>query len=159
MSPSHAYLYTLFGANRLPADVFEESACGSVQVGLFRASGEATLETVSVHRTGLGELRVRIPVSRAMGIAMIALPLPKFAAEGLLHGVTIQTADDVRDAAESQDVIGVAAESLVYAGMQRNGDHYRAESEDGCLLIPVVPMTGAIAVYSVAITPLGSNPK
>jgi FMN phosphatase YigB (HAD superfamily) len=159
MSPSHAYLYTLFGTNRLPADVFEESACGSVQVGLFRAGGEATLETVSVRRTGLGELRVRIPVSRAMGIAMIALPLPKFAAEGLLHGVTIQTADDVRDAAESQDVIGVAAESLVYAGMQRNGDHYRAESEDGCLLIPVAPMTEAIAVYSVAITPLGSNPK
>jgi hypothetical protein len=159
MSPSHAYLYTLFGANRLPADVFEESACGPVQVGLFRASGEATLETVSVHRTGLGELRARIPVSRAMGIAMIALPLPKFAAEGLLHGVTIQTADDVRDAAESQDVIGVAAESLVYAGMHRNGDHYCAESEDGCLLIPVAPMTEAIAVYSVAITPLGSSPK
>jgi hypothetical protein len=90
---------------------------------------------------------------------MIALPLPKFAAEGLLHGVTIQTADDVRDAAESQDVIGVAAESLVYAGMHRNGDHYRAESEDGCLLIPVAPMTEAIAVYSVAITPLGSSPK
>jgi FMN phosphatase YigB (HAD superfamily) len=159
LSPSHAYLYTLFGANRLPADVFEESPCGPVQVGLFRASGEATLETVSVHRTGLGELRVRIPVSRAMGIAMIALPLPKFAAEGLLHGVTIQTADDVRDAAESQDVIGIAAESLVYAGIQRNGDHYCTESEDGCLLIPVAPMTEDIAVYSVAITPLGPSPK
>src|SRR5262249_22469612 len=125
----------------------------------FRASGEATLETVTVHRTGLGELRVRIPISRAMGIAMIALPLAKFAAEGLLHGVTIQTADDVRDAAESQDVIGIAAESLVYAGLQRNGDHYRAESEDGCLLIPAAPITEDIAIYSVAITPLGSSSK
>ncbi|MCP3402570.1 hypothetical protein [Bradyrhizobium sp. CCGB20] len=159
LSPSHAYLYTLFGANRLPADVFEESPGGPVQVGLFRASGEATLETVTVHRTGLGELRVRIPVSRAMGIAMIALPLPKFAAEGLLHGVTIQTADDVRDAAESQDVTGIAAESLIYAGIQRNGDHYRAETEDGCLLIPIASMTQDIAIYSVAITPLGACPK
>ncbi|MBR0819530.1 hypothetical protein [Bradyrhizobium liaoningense] len=159
LSPSHAYLYTLFGANRLPADVFEESPSGPVQVGLFRASGDATLETVTVHRTGLGELRVRIPVSRAMGIAMIALPLPKFAAEGLLHGVTIQTADDLRDAAESQDVLGIAAECLVYARIQRNGDHYRAETEDGCLLIPAAPMTHDIAIYSVAITPLGSNPK
>lgn len=159
LSPSHAYLYTLFGANRLPADVFEESPGGPVQVGLFRAGGEATLETVTVHRTGLGELRVRIPVSRAMGIAMIALPLPKFAAEGLLHGVTIQTADDVRDAAESPDVTGIAAESLIYAGIQRNGDHYRAETEDGCLLIPIAPMTQDIAIYSVAITPLGACPK
>ncbi|QDP21790.2 hypothetical protein FNV92_06265 [Bradyrhizobium cosmicum] len=159
MSPSHAYLYTLFGANRLPADVFEESPSGTVQVGLFRGDGEARLETVSVHRTGLGELRVRIPLSRTMGITMIALPLPKFAAEGLLHGVTIQTAELVRDAAERQDVIGIAAESLVYAGIQRNGDHYRTESEDGCLLIPVAKMTEDIAIYSVAITPLGSSPK
>ncbi|UFW47927.1 MULTISPECIES: hypothetical protein [Bradyrhizobium] len=159
MSPSHAYLYTLFGANRLPADVFEESPGGSVQVGLFRGGGEASLETVTVHRTGLGELRIRIPVSRAMGIAMIALPLPKFAAEGLLHGVTIQTADDIRDAAKSQDVIGVAADSLVYAGIERRGDHYRAESEDGCLLIPVAPMAEDVAIYSVAITPLGASLK
>lgn len=159
LSPSYAYLYALFGANRLPADVFEESPSGPVQVGLFRTNGEATLETVTVHRSGLGELRVRIPLSRTMGIAMIALPLPRFAAEGLLHGVTLQTADDVRDAAESQEVIGITAESLVYAGVQRNGDHYRAESEDGCLLIPVAPMTKDIAIYSVAITPLGSSLK
>lgn len=159
LSPSHAYLYALFGANRLPADVFEESPSGPVQVGLFRTNGEATLETVTVHRTGLGELRVRIPVSRAMGIAMIALPLPRFAAEGLLHGVTLQTADDVRDAADSQVVIGITAESLVCAGIQRNGNHYRAESADGCLLIPVAPMTKDIAIYSVAITPLGSSLK
>lgn len=159
LSPSHAYLYALFGANRLPADVFEESPSGPVQVGLFRAGGEATLETVTVHRTGLGELRVRIPVSRAMGITTIALPLPRFAAEGLLHGVTLQSADDVRDAAESQEVVGITAESLVYAGLQRNGDHYRTESADGCLLIPVTPMTKDIAIYSVAITPLGSSLK
>lgn len=159
LSPSHAYLYALFGANRLPADVFEESPCAYVQIGLFRGNGEATLETVTVHRTGLGELRVRIPLSRAMGIAMIALPLAKFAPEGLLHGVTIQSDDEVRDAAESQDVLGIAAESLTFAGVQRTGSHYRAENEDGCLLIPVAPMTEEIAVYSVAITPLGARPK
>jgi FMN phosphatase YigB (HAD superfamily) len=159
LSASHSYLYTLFGANRLPADVFEERPRGPVQVGLFRGNGEATLETVTVHHNGLGELRVRIPVSRAMGIATIVLPLPKFAAEGLLHGVTIQSAADVRDAAESQSVVGIAAESLVFAGIERNGDHYRAQSEDGCLLIPVAPMTEDIAIYSVAITPLGAPHK
>ena len=159
LSPSHAYLYTLFGANRLPADVFEESPCGTVQVGLFRANGEATLESVAVHRTGLGELRVRIPVSRTMGIAMLALPLPKIAAEGLLHGVTMQSAGEIREAAASQDVVGIPAGSLVYAGVQRNGEHYRAESDESCLLIPVAAMTLDIAIYSVAITPLGSSVK
>lgn len=159
LSPSHAYLYALFGANHLPADVFEESPCGTVRIGLFGATGEATLATATVHRTGLGELRVRIPISRAMGIATIALPLPSFAPEGLLHGVTIQSGDDIRDAAESQDVIGIAAESLVYAGLQRNGEHYRAESDDGCLLIPAAPTRQDVTIYSVAITPLGSTAK
>ncbi|WP_456685352.1 hypothetical protein, partial [Bradyrhizobium sp. P5_C11_2] len=159
LSPSHAYLYVLFGANHLPADVFEESPCGTVRIGLFGATGEATLETATVHRTGLGELRVRIPISRAMGIATIALPLPSLAPEGLLHGVTIQSGDDIRDAAESQDVIGIAAESLVYAGLQRNGQHYRAESDDGCLLIPAAPTRQDVTIYSVAITPLGSTAK
>jgi len=159
LSPSYGYLYVLFGANRLPADVFEERPCGPVQVGLFRTGSDVMLESVTVYRTGLGELRLRIPLSRTMGIAMIALPLAKFAPDGLLHGVTVQQGDDVRSASESQDVVGLADDSLVYAGLQRNGAHYRTESDDGCLLIPVAPMTTAIAVYSVAITPLGSSFK
>ncbi len=159
LSPSNAYLYMLFGANRLPADVFEESPYGQVQIGLFRTKADATLETATVYRTGLGELRLRIPVSRTMGVAMIALPLPKFAVEGILHGVTIQSADDIRDASESHDVIGIAAEGLVYPGIQRNGAHYRTENDDACLLIPVAPMAHDIAIYSVAITPLGPSPK
>lgn len=159
LSPSYNYLYVLFGANRLPADVFEERPSGPVQVGLFRADGNATLEAVTVHRTGLGELRLRIPLSRSMAITMIALPLAKFAPQGLLHGVTVQRGDDVCDAAESQDVAGIAADGLIYAGVQWNGSYYRAETEDGCLLIPVTPMTQEIAVYAVAITPLGAGPK
>ena len=90
---------------------------------------------------------------------MVALPLPTFAPEGLLHGVALQFADDLREAAESRDVVGIAPESLVFAGVQRNGDHYRAETGDGCLLIPVAPMIGRIAIYSIAITPLGAAAK
>jgi hypothetical protein len=159
LSPSYNYLYVLFGANRLPADVFEERPAGQAQVGLFRTGGDAALETVTVHRTGLRELRLRIPLSRRMAITTIALPLAKFAPEGLLHGVTMQRGDDLRDAAESQDVTAIATDGLIFAGVQRNGDHYRTETEDGCLLIPVAPMTQEIAVYSVAITPLGADPK
>jgi hypothetical protein len=43
--------------------------------------------------------------------------------------------------------------------MQHNGAHYRTEHDDACLLIPVALMTHDIAIYSVAITPLGSSPK
>lgn len=154
LSPSHAYLYTLFGANRLPADVFEETPCGSLQVGLFRSSGDASMETVTIFRTGLGELHLRVPVSRAMAIAMIALPLAKAARDGLLHGVTVQLGDSVRDAAESQEVTGIPAERLTYAGLTLNGASYHAVDDEGCLLLPVAPPAREIAIYSVAITPL-----
>jgi hypothetical protein len=154
LSPSHSYLYALFGANHLPADMFEEAACGALRIGLFRANGEATMETVTVHRTGLGELRLRIPVSRAMMVATIAVPLAKLARTGVLHGVTLQTGDTVREAAESQEARAIAADRLLQAGLTRNGSHYRAEDDDGCLLIPVDPMTQDIAVFSVALTSL-----
>ena len=159
LSPSYNYLYVLFGANRLPADVFEEWPTRTVQIGLFRADGGAALETVTVYRTGLSELRLRIPLSRSMAITTIALPLAKFAPHGLLHGVTVQQGADIRDAAESQDVVAITTDGLTYAGVQRNDSHYRVDSEGGFLLIPVAPMTQEIAVYSVAITPLGAGPK
>jgi len=138
LSPSYAYLYTLFGANRLP----------------FRSNGDATMEAVTVHRTGLGELRLRVPVSRAMAVATIALPLAKLAREGILHGVTVQHGDSLREAAESQGVRSIADDRLVHAKLQRTGQAYRAEDDDGCLLIPVDPMVQDIAVYSIALTSL-----
>jgi FMN phosphatase YigB (HAD superfamily) len=159
MAPAYAYLYALFGTNRLPADVFEESPVRQVQVGLFRAGGDATLEPVTVYRTGLGELRLRVPVSRTMGIATIAIPLGTFAPEGLLHGVTVQTADDVREAAETTDVASIGDDALTFAGLHRSGDHYRAGSDDGCLLITVRPVRKEIAIYTVAITALGAAAK
>jgi hypothetical protein len=154
LSPSYAYLYTLFGANRLPSDVFEEARCGTQQIGLFRKNGEATMETVTVHRTGLGELRLRVPVSRTMAVAMIALPLAKLAQEGILHGVTVQHGDSLREAAESQEVRNIARDRLVHAKLQQIGQVYRAEDDDGCLLIPVDAMVQDIAVYSIALTSL-----
>lgn len=125
-----------------------------MQIGLFRTDGGASMETVTVYRTGLGELRLRIPLSRATAVATIAVPLAKLAREGLLHGVTIQSGDSVRDAADSQEVTGIAADSLIHAGLQRNGLYYRTENDDGCLLIPVGPMARDVAVYSIALTSL-----
>ncbi|MBR0717097.1 hypothetical protein [Bradyrhizobium liaoningense] len=158
LSPSYAYLYAMFGANRLPADVFEETPCGSLQVGLFRAGGDASMETVTLYRTGLGELRLRVPISRAMGITMIVLPLARATRDGLLHAVTVQSGETVRDAAESQDVTAIPRERLSHAGLTLNGAAYHAADDEGCLLIPVAPMTQEIAIHSIAITPLGHAP-
>jgi len=82
LSPSHAYLYVLFGASRLPSDIFGETACRTLQVGLFRANGSASVETITVFRTGTGELRLRIPITRAMAISTIGLPLGRLARDG-----------------------------------------------------------------------------
>ncbi|MHC2616628.1 hypothetical protein [Bradyrhizobium diazoefficiens] len=67
----------------------------------------------------------------------------------------MQLGDSVRDAAESQDVAGVPAERLTYAGLTLTGASYHATDDEGRLQIPVGPLAREIAIYSVAITPLG----
>jgi FMN phosphatase YigB (HAD superfamily) len=155
LSPALAYSYALFGANRLSADVVGETPCGSLQVGLFRTGGTATLETVTVFLTGLGDLRVRVPVSRQMGLATIALPLGKLTREGLLDGVVLQQGKTIAEAAHSQEVVSVPAGLLIDAGLRRSGRHYLAEQDDACLLIQLGPMRSPFAIYTLAVTPLG----
>lgn len=157
VSPSQAYLYTLFAANKLPPNVFGEAPCGTVQVGLFKVDGAASMETITVYATGLGDLRIRVPVPNAMQIAMIALPLAKFARTGILHGVVVQTGETVAKAVRSVNVRAVADEALVFAELERSGRQYRASNEDGCLIIPVTPSLDEIAVYTVALTSLSHD--
>lgn len=154
ISPAHAYLYTLFGANRLPADVFGEAACGSLQVGLFKANGQASTETITIYRTGMGDLRIRVPLARTMGITMIVLPVAKFARSGVLHGVVTQSGETVAEASHSQDLTRIADESIVFAELERSGKQYQAHNDDGCLIIPVIPRTSEVTIYTVALTSL-----
>ena len=157
LSPAHAYLYLLHGVNRLSPDVFGETPCGRLKVGLFGAGGAASMETVTVFLTGLNDLRLRIPVSRAMGITTIALPLAGFAREGILHGVVVQTGETLGDAATSVRATAIAADKLVFAGLDRSGDHYRAHDDNGCVLVPVDPSNDEIALYTVALTSLSHD--
>jgi len=157
LSPSHAYLYTLFGTNRLPANVFGEVQCGTLQVGLFRDDGQASLEAISVYHTGLGDLRLRIPLSRRMAIATIALPLAKLAREGMLHGVVVQSGESAALAAANSNVTAIADGRLVYAGIERSGRHFRSSGDDGMLLIPVDGFADDVAVYTVALTSLSHD--
>ncbi|WP_375775868.1 hypothetical protein ACE103_29215 [Bradyrhizobium sp. ma5] len=154
LSPSHAYLYTLFGANRLPANLFGEAQCGTLQVGLFGPDGQASLEAVSVYHTGLGDLRLRIPLSRRMAVATIALPLAKLTRNGLLHGITVQYGESAAKAAESSNVKAIAEGRLIDAGLERSGRQFRATTEDGMLLIPVDGFEDDVAIYTVALTAL-----
>ncbi len=88
---------------------------------------------------------------------MIALPLVGFAREGILHGVVVQSGETLGEAAKCERTTAVAAEKLVFAGLDRSGNHYRARNDDGCLLIPVDPIDDEIALYSVALTSLSHD--
>ena len=154
LSPSHAYLYTLFGANRLPANVFGEAQCGTLQVGLFGPDSQASLEAVSVYHTGLGDLRLRIPLSRRMAVATIALPLAKLTRGGMLHGITVQYGESAAKAAENSNVKAIPEGRLIDASLERSGRQFRATTEDGMLLIPVDGFEDDVAIYTVALTAL-----
>ncbi len=153
-SQSHAFLYALFGAGQLPGEMVGDRPHGSLRIGLFGADGAGSLQEVSVLRTGFGGLRLRIPLSGAMRIAMIAVPLGRLAREGLIDGVMIQRGGTAAEAMHAEAFMPVAADRLSAAGLTRNGRHYLAPDDDGCLLIPVEPADG-ITIYTVAVSPLG----
>jgi len=157
LSPSHAYLYVLFGANRLPSDIFGETACGSLQVGLFRANGSASVETITVFRTGTGDVRLRIPIARAMAITTIGLPLGRLAREGVLDGIVLQTGDTVAAATTSAKLVRIDENRLVFAGIEGAGCHYRASDDDGCAMIPIDGFEDDIAIYTVTLRPLNQD--
>jgi FMN phosphatase YigB (HAD superfamily) len=157
LSPLQSYLYTLFGANRLSADVFGDAPCGTIEVGLFKADGAASMEAISLYRSGLGDLRIHVPIARKMNIAMIALPLAKFARAGILHGVVVRAGTNIDKASKSPDVKAIAFDTLVFGGMERNGRHYHASNDDGCLIIPVGPCENEVSVYTIAFTSLSHD--
>ncbi|WP_315835685.1 HAD family hydrolase [Bradyrhizobium prioriisuperbiae] len=157
LSPSHAFLYLLFGANRLPADVFGDIRCGDIQIGLFAANGSATMENVPCYRTGFGDIRIRIPVSSTMDVQTIAVPLATIAPEGLLHGVTVEAGTTIQTISKSLDVTALPDSKLTMAGLTVSGRHYRANDGDGCLLITVDPLKQPVAIFSVALTSLSGN--
>jgi hypothetical protein len=128
-----------------------------LQVGLFTNRGEASVEKVTIYQTGLGDLRLRVPVSRRMAVATIALPLGRFAREGVLEGIVVQTGETIAKAVGCRDTRRVSWDRLVYAGLEQNGRHYRAHDDDGCLLIPVDTPSDEIAVYTVALTSLSHD--
>jgi FMN phosphatase YigB (HAD superfamily) len=157
LSASHAYLYLLFGANRLPSNVFGEAPCGELKIGLFAANGTASMQTITAYHSGQGELRVRIPIAQSMSVATIAVPLGKLAREGILHGVVLQSGDTVDKASRNLEATRLADDRLIFAGIERNGRHYQATHEEGCLLIPVDPPHGNVVIYTIMLTSLGDE--
>ncbi|HEY2210656.1 MAG TPA: hypothetical protein VGH62_03365 [Bradyrhizobium sp.] len=154
LSPAHAYLYLLFGANRLPPSVFGDVKADQIEIGLFTADGSASLQKLPVYRNGFAELRIRIAVSAQMRIRMIVVPIAKLATEGSLDGVFVQAGKNVQDASASRTPIEWPENRLRSAGLERSGRHFRATSADGCLIIDLAPLEKPVAIFSIGMRPL-----
>ena len=157
LSPSHSYLYMLFGANRLPSDVVSDAKCGDLQIGLFSADGSASMETVSFYRSGMGDVRIQIPISSEMAVRTIAVPVAKIVPEGILRGVTAQAGATVRKAAQNPEIFRLPDSRLAAAGIERSGRYYRANDQDGCLLITVEETSHPVTIFSVTLTSLADH--
>jgi FMN phosphatase YigB (HAD superfamily) len=157
LSPVHNFLYLLFGANQLPPDLFGDVKCGTIGIGLFGADGSSQLAQASCYRTGLGDMRVRIPITRNMAIQTVVVPIAQLAAEGLISGPFLQSGPDLKEALKSTEVVNVPDDQLGHAGLIRSGRHYRASQEDGALVIKLRAQTAAVAIISIGLTLLNSN--
>jgi hypothetical protein len=154
LSPAHAYLYFLFGANKLPPSVFGDVKAGQIEIGLFAADGSASLQSLAVYRNGFADLRIRIAISARMQIRTIVVPIAKLATEGTIDGVFVQAGIDVQQASASRAPILWPESKLRSAGLERSERHFRATSADGCLIIEVDPLDKPVAIFSIGMRPL-----
>jgi FMN phosphatase YigB (HAD superfamily) len=157
ISPVHNFLYLLFGTNQLPPDIFGDIKCGQIAIGLFAGDGASHLAEASCYRTGLGDMRLRIPITRNMGIRTVVVPIAKLAREGLISGPFLQSGSDLKEALKSTDVVKLPDDQLCHAGLARSGRHYRATQEDGALVITLLDQTAPIVMISVGLTPLSGD--
>ena len=157
VAPVHNFLYLLFGANRLPPDMFDDVKCGQLKVGMFGADGSSSLVEVSCYRTGFGEMRLRIPIARKMAIATVVVPIAQLASEGLLSGPFLHGGKSVSDALHSAAISALPEHHLGVAGLVRSGRYFRAAQEDGSLLITVPPTDAAVTVISLGLTPVNGE--
>jgi predicted HAD superfamily hydrolase len=157
ITPASGYLYMLFGANRLPGDIFGETKHTSIGVGLFGKDGAAAMEQVAVYRNGMGDFRVRVPLTRSMNIDTIAIPLAGIAKEAILRGVCVQHGTTAQQAAAGAAVEELAADRITTAGLDQLGSHYKAIDTDGCLLIKPAPLKSDVMILIVGLSPLDTN--
>lgn len=157
VAPVHNFLYFLFGANRLPSDIFDDVRCGQLKVGMFGADGSSSLVEIGCYRTGLGELRLRIPIARKMGIATVVVPIAQLASEGLLSGPFLHGGSKIGEALSSAVITALPEHRLSVAGLVRSGRYFRATQDDGALLIAVPPVDAAVTIISLGLTPVNGE--
>jgi FMN phosphatase YigB (HAD superfamily) len=157
LSPVHNFLYLLFGASRLPSDIFADAKCGQIEVGLFNIDGSSSLAQVSCFRTGFGDIRVRIPTTRQAGIRTIVVPIARLATEGLVAGPFLQSGASLARALQTTKVSKLPDQHLDCAGLFRSGRYYRATQDDGALIIHLPPPAAPVEIISIGLTPLNEE--
>jgi hypothetical protein len=157
VSPVHNFLYLLFGANRLPSDLFGDVKCGQIEVGLFNDDGSSSLAQVTCFRTGFGEIRVRIPITRDSGIRTIVVPIARLATEGLVAGPFLQGGTSLARALQTATLLKLPDQHLDHAGLFHSGRYYRATQDDGALVINLPPQRAPIVIMSIGLTPLNEG--
>lgn len=151
--PMAGYVYAMVGEGLAPVDLLGDDALGPVSVAMVK-DGQATPVTVEAALTGFGDIRLRIPVPRSHQNAQVALALDGYLARGVIKTVTVQRGEDVGSALLAGAMEPVALTELKGLRAILNEHHFRADGVNPYLLIPIAGGKEAVAVLTVAISPL-----
>jgi hypothetical protein len=105
-------------------------------------------------RDGIGNIRIRIPISRTSEIAAITIPLAQISSSGLLRAVTVQTGSTVKKAIGNPEILYLGQNHLHAIGVCMSGKHYTvSDGDDGLLLLAPPDLPAPIAVISILLAP------
>ncbi|CAN5262091.1 hypothetical protein BH11PSE4_BH11PSE4_24790 [soil metagenome] len=157
ISPAQSYLYLLFGCNALPGDLFGDVKCGDIEIVLVNAAGIASTVRTGCYRTGFGEMRIRIPLSRGMAIREVTVPVARLARKAIVSGPFLQSGDSVKRALRDSNIMLVELPQLRHSGMTWSGRAYSADADNGALIIDLPASAAAVTMLSIGLTPFGGR--
>lgn len=153
-SPLHGWLYALSAGLNLPADVAGDVPCGRIEVMLDGATTPQSV-TVTILRTGCGDIRLRVPLRRADAIRTLIVPAGPLPRRGTLSGAVLQSGATLAEAMQSSGVRILDRIDGLDVALDRG--LYETISDDGLLLLHLPPVNDPFGVLTLTITPLDGS--
>lgn len=132
-----------------------ETPCGTAEVALISPGGQRHI-TISRLRDGLGDIRLRVPVSRDHAGSSIAVAVPAAAlpARGTVRAITLQSGDTAVEAMRNPRIRTLPLAAVQPEDMTMTRGTYESGRGHGRLLIALPPLECTMELVTLTVSPV-----
>ncbi len=156
LSPAHGALFAVSAFGHLPDAALADAPVAEVTlVATERRQNRSFPIRVQAMRGAFGELRIRVPLTRRLNVAMVTFPAAVLPPRGRIEGVFLASGETAWQAAADTDPARLSAEAMIPAEIDLAPDGTYASAADGFLAVSLPPLAAEIGILTLTVTPGG----